>query len=215
MGASHCGDFSCCRAQTRGRAGFSSCSHQALELRLSSCGTASVAPQQVGSSPIRDELVFTALAGRFFTTEPSGKPSHFLKLLNVFKTMTTWKNFTLCWVKETKQLTPLTWNSRPGKQIKGYRNQSSDHPCGGVHVDWVGVKETFCPLSRSGWWWLGCVMSKFIKLRTLFYVFILYKLTSTYNVKTTVFKYLVLYVIIMWILHHLKSLHTWVSFLKF
>ena len=37
--ASHCGGFSCCRAWAPGHLGFSPCGSQALEHRLSGCGT--------------------------------------------------------------------------------------------------------------------------------------------------------------------------------
>ena len=59
--ASHCGGFSCCRAQALGvRAsvvvahGLSSCGSWALERRLSSWHTDLVAPRHVGSSQTRD-----------------------------------------------------------------------------------------------------------------------------------------------------------------
>ena len=79
---SHCGGFSGCGAQPSGAAasGLSSWGPQALEHRLSSCGTwASAAPWHVGSLWARDSPVSPALAGRFFTTEPPGKPYTLIK----------------------------------------------------------------------------------------------------------------------------------------
>ena len=80
--ASHCGGFSCCRAQALGaRAsvvvarGLSSCGSRDLENRLSSCGAQAQllrgmrdlsGPGLVPMSP--------ALAGGFLTTAPPGKP---------------------------------------------------------------------------------------------------------------------------------------------
>ena len=56
--------------------GFSSCSFQALEHKLSSYGAGSAAPRHVGSPWIKDrtEPVFPVLASGFFITEPPGKP---------------------------------------------------------------------------------------------------------------------------------------------
>ena len=59
--------------------GLSRCSSQALEHRLSSCGTqALVAPQHVGSSRLRDRTCHLHWQAEFFffffTTEPPGKP---------------------------------------------------------------------------------------------------------------------------------------------
>ena len=74
--ASHCGDFSCCRAWALGHVVFSSCGSRTLKHRLSSCG-----PQALllhGMWNLRRsgiEFMSPVLAGRFFTTEPLGKPS--------------------------------------------------------------------------------------------------------------------------------------------
>ena len=76
MQASHCGSFSCCRTWALGHAGFSSFDSWALEHRLSSCGAwvwlfhGMWDLSRLGITPLSP-----ALAGRFFTTEPSGKPS--------------------------------------------------------------------------------------------------------------------------------------------
>ena len=84
--ASHCGGFSCCGARALERAlcsrgsvvaehGFSSCSSWALEHRLSSCGPRALLLSGIWDlSRSRTEPVSPALAGRFFTTEPPGKP---------------------------------------------------------------------------------------------------------------------------------------------
>ena len=64
--ASHCGGFSCCRAQALGLKGFSS-----LVYRLS-CSL----PRGIF---LNTEHVFPALAGRFLTTAPPGK-SKFLEV---------------------------------------------------------------------------------------------------------------------------------------
>ena len=87
MRASHCGGFSCCRATGSRRVGFSSCASWALERRLSSCGSwalecrlSSCGAQAqllrgMWDLPVpRLEPVSPALAGRFLTTGPPGKP---------------------------------------------------------------------------------------------------------------------------------------------
>ena len=73
-----------CRAQVLGTQtsatvahGLSSCSSWALEHRLSSCRAQALLLQGMGNLPgLGIEPVSPALAGRFFTTEPPGKPSH-------------------------------------------------------------------------------------------------------------------------------------------
>ena len=72
---SHCGGFSCCRTWTLGYAGFSSCSSWALEHRFRSCGAGAQllhGMQDLPRSGIKP--ISHSLAGRFFTTEPPGKP---------------------------------------------------------------------------------------------------------------------------------------------
>ena len=75
--ASHCCGFSCCRAWALGHVGFHSCSSWALEHKLSSCGTHALLllcmwdPPRSSTEPVSPEL-----AGRFFITEPLGKPSY-------------------------------------------------------------------------------------------------------------------------------------------
>ena len=77
--ASHCGDFSCCGAQALGHAGFSSCGTWAPESRFNSCGTWAQLLCDMWDLPRpRIEHVSPALAGEFFTTEPSGKPWEFI-----------------------------------------------------------------------------------------------------------------------------------------
>ena len=87
--ASHCGGLSCCGAQARGaRAsavvarGLSSCGSRALEHNLSSCGARASLLQGMWDPPgPRLEPVSPALAGRFPTTAPPGKPPlHFYYL---------------------------------------------------------------------------------------------------------------------------------------
>ena len=83
MWASHCNGFSCCGAGSLGHTasvavvhGLSSCSSQALEHRLSTCGTwAWLCCGIWDSSRIRDQTcVCPTLAGGFSTTEPPGQP---------------------------------------------------------------------------------------------------------------------------------------------
>ena len=72
--ASHCSDFSCCRAQSPGYSGFNSCGSWALEHRFNSCGIQTWLfhsmwePPKTGIKPVS-----SALAGKFSTTEPPGK----------------------------------------------------------------------------------------------------------------------------------------------
>ena len=72
---SYCGSISCRRAQAVGRAGPSSCSSRAQPLQL--LGSTAQAPylQCLGLVPGPGiKLVSPASAGRFFSTEPPGKP---------------------------------------------------------------------------------------------------------------------------------------------
>ena len=83
--ASHCGGFSCCRAQALGmRAsvvvarGLSSCGSWALECRPSSCGTRAWLLRGMWDLPGPGlKPVSPALAGRFSTAAPPGKPENF------------------------------------------------------------------------------------------------------------------------------------------
>ena len=80
--ASHCGGFSCCGARAPGAwasvvvaHGLSSCGLRALEHRLSSCGARAQLLRGMWDLPGPGlEPVFPALAGRFLTTAPPGKP---------------------------------------------------------------------------------------------------------------------------------------------
>ena len=80
--ASHCGGFSCCRAQALGaRAsvvvahGLSRCGSWALERRLSSCGAQTQFLGGMWDLPGPGlEPMSPAFAGRFLTTAPPGKP---------------------------------------------------------------------------------------------------------------------------------------------
>ena len=79
--ASHCGGFSCSGARALGTqasvaaAHGLSCGSWALEYRLNSCGTQAELLSCMWDLPgWGTESVSPALAGRFFTTEPPGKP---------------------------------------------------------------------------------------------------------------------------------------------
>ena len=69
-----CAGFSCRRAQARGHAWVQQCDPQAPGHRLSSSSTGLTCSADVASSQTRGRILSPALAGRFFTTEPSGKP---------------------------------------------------------------------------------------------------------------------------------------------
>ena len=81
--ASHCGGFSCCRAQALGlRASvvvacrLSSCGSWAIECRFSSCGAQTQLLVGMWDLPRPGlEPVSPALAGGFLTAVPPGKPS--------------------------------------------------------------------------------------------------------------------------------------------
>ena len=80
--ASHCSGFSCFRARALGTQasvvaayGLSSCGSRALERRLSSCGAQAQLLHSMWDLPRPGlEPVSPALAGRFLTTLPPGKP---------------------------------------------------------------------------------------------------------------------------------------------
>ena len=81
--AARCGGFSCCRAEALGHVGFSGCSAwaqepqphpQALEHRLSSCGTRAYLPRSMWNLPRPGlEPVSPRLADRFLTSGPPRK----------------------------------------------------------------------------------------------------------------------------------------------
>ena len=81
--AAYCRGFSCCRAQALGTWAsvvvarrLSSCGSRALEHRLSSCGTQALLLRGMWDLPGPGlEPVSPALAGRFLTTAPPGKPT--------------------------------------------------------------------------------------------------------------------------------------------
>ena len=78
--ASQCGDVFCCGALTGSRALRLCCSSWDLEHRLNSCG--SWASLLHGSWDLPGpgiKLMYPALAGFFFTTEPPGKPALHIK----------------------------------------------------------------------------------------------------------------------------------------
>ena len=80
--ASHCSGFSCCGAWALGARtsvvaarGLSSCGLRALQHRLSSCGPRALLLCGMWDLPGPElEPVSPALAGRFLTTAPPGKP---------------------------------------------------------------------------------------------------------------------------------------------
>ena len=84
--ASHCGGFSCCRAQALGSQAsvvvarrLSSCDLRALERRLSSCGARAQLLYGMWDLPGPGiEPVSHALAGGFLTTAHQGSPTRFL-----------------------------------------------------------------------------------------------------------------------------------------
>ena len=83
--------------------GLSSCSSQALEHRLSSCGPRASLLLGMWDPPWPGiEPVSPALAGKFFTTELPGKPDHvtlLLKFSNIKEIKTNkWKDFPHSWI---------------------------------------------------------------------------------------------------------------------
>ena len=67
--------FFCYGTLALGFSGFSSCSPQALDHRLSSCGALASLLCSMGDLPRSGiELMSLTLAGGFFTSEPPGKP---------------------------------------------------------------------------------------------------------------------------------------------
>ena len=82
MWTSHCGVFSLSGAWTVGKRasvveaqGYSSCSSQALEQKLNSCGPWAWLLHDMWDIPRSGtEPMSPALAGESFTTEPPGKP---------------------------------------------------------------------------------------------------------------------------------------------
>ena len=80
--ACHCGGFSCCGARVLGvrasvvvACGLRTCGSRALERRLSSCGARALLLRGMWDLPGPGlEPVSPALAGRFLTTVPPGKP---------------------------------------------------------------------------------------------------------------------------------------------
>ena len=79
--ASHCGDFSCCRAQALGTRASVVVAHglsnglRALEHRLSSCGARAELLRGMWDLPGPGlKPMPAALAGRFLATAPPGKP---------------------------------------------------------------------------------------------------------------------------------------------
>ena len=66
----HCSGFSGWRAQDLGHTGFSSCNAQALEHRLNSCCTWTVALWHVESSLTRDQTRFSCTEGQISFFKP-------------------------------------------------------------------------------------------------------------------------------------------------
>ena len=89
--ASHCGGFSCgagalgTQASVVVARGFSSCGSQALEHRLSSCGSRASLLRGMWDLPGPGlEPLSSALIGRFLTTAPPGKSPGALFLISSF-----------------------------------------------------------------------------------------------------------------------------------
>ena len=81
--ASHCCGFSLRSTGSR-RAGFSCCGWRALECRLSSCGTRAYLLCSMWDLPGPGlEPLSLALAGRFLTTAPPGKPLEVILKLKI------------------------------------------------------------------------------------------------------------------------------------
>ena len=90
--ASHCRGSSCCGAWALGTQasvvvahGLRSCGSRVLELKLSSCGARAQLLRGMWDLPGPGlEPMYLALAGRFLTTAPAGKPPYtFLKLIHM------------------------------------------------------------------------------------------------------------------------------------
>ena len=111
-----CRGFSCCGLLALGVRGFSSCGSQVLECGLNSCGMWTqevLSTQELPLSGIKS--VSSALSGRYFTTEPPGKPENCILR---FKTITERKHELLMFskrgarVKEKRgviSISHLTW----------------------------------------------------------------------------------------------------------
>ena len=90
--ASHCSGFSCCGARALGvrasvvvACGLNSCGSRVLERRLSSCGARAQLLRGMWDPPGPGlEPVSPALAGRFLTTAPPGKPLNVQDFKNAF-----------------------------------------------------------------------------------------------------------------------------------
>ena len=101
--ASHCGGFSCCGAWALGMQasvvvahGLSSCGSRALERRLGSCGARAQLLCGMWDLPGPGlEPMFPALAGRFLTTTPRGKPPMLTNLITQMKWTNSLKD-TIC-----------------------------------------------------------------------------------------------------------------------
>ena len=123
--ASHCGSFSCCRAQALGRSSFSSCgmwlssgSPQALEHRLSSCGTQASVLHSTRDLPGPGiKPVSLALAGGFSTTELPIKPPHWGFNVQLYDDLwasfsmliTVCKSFVTCLFKSFSSFNWIVW----------------------------------------------------------------------------------------------------------
>ena len=83
----HCIGFSCCGVQALGHRNFSSCSSWAQQLWCPGL----VSLQHVGSARIRDRTWVSCIAGRFFTSEPPGKPLFSFHVLQDAKCSSFWR----------------------------------------------------------------------------------------------------------------------------
>ena len=122
-----------CGAQSLGHSGFRSCTSWALEHRLSSCGAQASLSQGMWDLPGSGiDLMSLALANRFLTTEPPGKPwsAYFFFLINSFSI-----HWQLIWVRccaplwghsrnKTGSLTP--WSLEKESQTPAYALYAED-----------------------------------------------------------------------------------------
>ena len=83
--ASHCSGLSCCGSRALGCPGVSSCGSWAPEHRLSSGARGELLCGMWNLPRLGIEAMSPALAGRFFTTEPPGKPINIEYYINIHK----------------------------------------------------------------------------------------------------------------------------------
>ena len=130
--ASHCGGFSCCAAGALGLSGFSSCCSWGLGHKWNSC-VKSCGPWiqllcGMWNHPRpRIEPMSPSLEGRFFTTEPPGKPCGGFNIIII--TLTIWRvihQFFILWFFFS-QCVPATIEDK--NFIVFYRNSMTEFWC--------------------------------------------------------------------------------------